>query len=187
MSITVAAVITIKVTAKAIACPRNASPGAPSKRKRTKGAVSRSGLLGRKDVAPNSPIEIAKANGYENVINYSKDDFAKKIMQLTNNNGGLFSLDGIGVYDNPSISRMGTASFTGATDGFIMMTYYNLTSNDPVCGIEILLDSYSYINYLSQAGGGIIVSLKDFYSVNEYGDTWSMLESDFYTITQEDI
>ena len=62
MSITVAAVITIKVTAKAIACPRNASPGAPSKRKRTKGAVSRSGLLGRKDVAPNSPIEIAKAN-----------------------------------------------------------------------------------------------------------------------------
>ena len=62
MSITVAAVITIKVTAKAIACPRNASPGAPSKRKRTKGAVSRSGLLGRKDVAPNSPIEITKAN-----------------------------------------------------------------------------------------------------------------------------
>ena len=36
--------------------------GAPSKRKRTKGAVRRSGFRGRKEVAPNSPIEIANAN-----------------------------------------------------------------------------------------------------------------------------
>ena len=37
-------------------------------------------------VGSDEKIEIAKANGYENV-NYSKNDFAKEVMKLTDNNG----------------------------------------------------------------------------------------------------
>ena len=47
-------------------------------------------------VGSNEKIEIAKANGYENVINYSKDDFAKEVMKLTNNNGVTAVFDGVG-------------------------------------------------------------------------------------------
>ena len=47
-------------------------------------------------VGSNEKIEIAKANGYENVINYSKDDFTKEVMKLTNNNGVSAGFDGVG-------------------------------------------------------------------------------------------
>ncbi len=47
-------------------------------------------------VGSDEKIEIAKANGYENVINYSKDDFAKEVMKLTNNNGVSAVFDGVG-------------------------------------------------------------------------------------------
>ena len=47
-------------------------------------------------VGSNEKVEIAKANGYENVINYSKDDFAKEVMKLTNNNGVSAVFDGVG-------------------------------------------------------------------------------------------
>ena len=41
-------------------------------------------------------IEIAKTNGYKNVINYSKEDFAKEVMKLTNNKGVSAVFDGVG-------------------------------------------------------------------------------------------
>ena len=47
-------------------------------------------------VGSNEKIEIAKANGYENVINYSKDDFTKEVMKLTNNKGVSAVFDGVG-------------------------------------------------------------------------------------------
>ena len=47
-------------------------------------------------VGSNEKIEIAKVNGYEHVINYSKDDFAKEVMKLTNNNGVSAVFDGVG-------------------------------------------------------------------------------------------
>ncbi len=47
-------------------------------------------------VGSNEKIEVAKANGYENVINYSKDDFTKEVMRLTNNNGVSAVFDGVG-------------------------------------------------------------------------------------------
>ena len=43
-------------------------------------------------VGSNEKIEIANANGYENVINYSKDDFSKEVMRLTNGKGVLLFL-----------------------------------------------------------------------------------------------
>ena len=47
-------------------------------------------------VGSNEKIEIAKANGYHHVINYSKDDFAKEVMKLTNDIGVSAVFDGVG-------------------------------------------------------------------------------------------
>ena len=47
-------------------------------------------------VGSDEKIDIAKANGYENVINYSKNDFAKEVMKLTDNNGVSAVFDGVG-------------------------------------------------------------------------------------------
>ena len=47
-------------------------------------------------VGSNEKIEIAKANGYDNVINYTKDDFTKEVMRLTNNKGVSAVFDGVG-------------------------------------------------------------------------------------------
>jgi len=47
-------------------------------------------------VGSDEKIEIAKANGYQHVINYSKDDFAKEVMKITNNEGVPAVFDGVG-------------------------------------------------------------------------------------------
>ena len=47
-------------------------------------------------VGSNEKIEIANANGYEHVINYSKDDFSKEVMRLTNGKGVSAVFDGVG-------------------------------------------------------------------------------------------
>ena len=47
-------------------------------------------------VGSDEKVEIAKANGYSHVINYSKDDFAKEVMKITNNEGVSAVFDGVG-------------------------------------------------------------------------------------------
>ncbi len=47
-------------------------------------------------VGSDEKIEIAKLNGYENVINYTKNDFTKEVMKLTNNIGVSAVFDGVG-------------------------------------------------------------------------------------------
>ncbi len=47
-------------------------------------------------VGSDEKIEIAKSNGYEEVINYSKDNFAKEVMKITNNKGVSAVFDGVG-------------------------------------------------------------------------------------------
>ena len=47
-------------------------------------------------VGSNEKIQIAKDNGYEHVINYSKEDFAKEVMKFTNNKGVSAVFDGVG-------------------------------------------------------------------------------------------
>ena len=41
-------------------------------------------------------IEIAKSNGYEHVIDYTKEDFSKEVMKITNNKGVSAVFDGVG-------------------------------------------------------------------------------------------
>ena len=47
-------------------------------------------------VGSDEKIKIAKENGYAHVINYTKDDFAKKVMEITNNKGVPAVFDGVG-------------------------------------------------------------------------------------------
>ena len=47
-------------------------------------------------VGSDEKIKIAEQNGYTHVINYTKDDFAKKVMEITNNEGVPAVFDGVG-------------------------------------------------------------------------------------------
>ena len=47
-------------------------------------------------VGSDEKIQIAKKNGCDKVINYSREDFAKKVMELTNGKGVPVVYDGVG-------------------------------------------------------------------------------------------
>ena len=47
-------------------------------------------------VGSDEKIKIAEENGYSNVINYTKNDFAKEVMKITNNEGVPAVFDGVG-------------------------------------------------------------------------------------------
>ncbi len=47
-------------------------------------------------VGSDEKIKIAEENGYESVINYTKNDFAKEVMKITNNKGVAAVFDGVG-------------------------------------------------------------------------------------------
>ena len=47
-------------------------------------------------VGSDEKIKIAEQNGYSHVINYSKKDFAKEVMKITNNKGVSAVFDGVG-------------------------------------------------------------------------------------------
>jgi NADPH2:quinone reductase len=47
-------------------------------------------------VGSDEKIKIAEENGYSHVINYTKDDFAKKVMEITKNEGVPAVFDGVG-------------------------------------------------------------------------------------------
>lgn len=72
-------------------------------------------------------------------------------------NDAVYSLDGIGNHPTglQQLSTIGTSSFTGATDGLILLNYYQLRNAATVYGIEVGLGSTTV------AGGAIIVSLRD--------------------------
>ena len=47
-------------------------------------------------VGSDNKIEIAKKNGYEHVINYTKDNFSEKVLEITNGKGVPAVFDGVG-------------------------------------------------------------------------------------------
>ncbi len=47
-------------------------------------------------VGSDEKIKVAEENGYSHVINYTKDDFAKEVMKITNNEGVPAVFDGVG-------------------------------------------------------------------------------------------
>ena len=59
-------------------------------------------------VGSDEKISIAKENGYDHVINYNKEDFAKKVLGITDGKGVPVVYDGVGK-DTLDGSRMGRA------------------------------------------------------------------------------
>jgi len=47
-------------------------------------------------VGSDEKIDIAKKNGYDHVINYNKEDFAKKVLEITGGKGVPVVYDGVG-------------------------------------------------------------------------------------------
>ena len=129
----------------------------------------------------------ASSSGDSDGGEYFGDNTATREFGLTN---GLYSTDGIDVYSNPSISRMGTGSFTDGSDGFMMMSYYDISETTTLGGVWIGLDSYAFdANALTVPGGELVVALRDTSLISdETFDPGDVIESsDFYLVTQEDI
>ena len=125
---------------------------------------------------------------------YFGDNTAKREFELTDN---LYSTDGIGVYEDYDVTRMGTGSFTDASDGFMIMSYYEITEATYVAGATIMLDSYMYSEPLTSAGGELVVSIRsDAFTLDsdedgEPDETFdvanTIASSDFYLVTEADI
>ena len=125
---------------------------------------------------------------------YFGDNTAVREFALTEN---LYSTDGIDIYENYDVSRLGTGNFTDATDGFMVMSYYEITEATYVAGATIMLDSYMYSSPLTTAGGELVVAIRsDAFTLdsNEDGEpdeafdvTNTIAESDFYLVTDTDV
>lgn len=118
-----------------------------------------------------------------------EDNSVRREFSITDN---IYSIDGIDIYtENIAITRIGTGSFTDATDGFVMMTYYDISSGTDVAGARIILDSYAYTSPLTVPGGELVVALRDTVGT-AVGTTFAaensiVATSDFYLVTQADI
>ena len=121
---------------------------------------------------------------------YFGDNTATREFSFTDN---LYSSDGLGVYSLPDVSRMGTGTFTDASDGFMMMSYYDISEGTYVAGVTILLDSYDWGNAFTEpatvAGGELVVAIRDTTLMSsETFDPGNVIESsDFYLVTQSDV
>ena len=99
---------------------------------------------------------------------YDYDNYAARQFAITTNE---YSTDGVDVYYDYEVTRIGTGSFEGGADGFMMFSYYDVTSATEVTGARILFDSYvsemfgGFTTPLTVPGGEIIVSLRDTASV----------------------
>ena len=111
------------------------------------------------------------------------------------NNGGLrsfavssdiYALDGIDVYPaaTSDLTSLGSGSFTGAEDGLVIATEYNVKANMQISGIRVLLVTAG--GNPTVAGGDIYASIKDT-SLFRAGDMTSSVTSDAYTVTAADV
>ena len=120
---------------------------------------------------------------------FGEDNSVRREFSITDD---VYSIDGIDVYtENPAISRLGTGSFTDASDGFVMMTYYDISSGTDIAGARILLDSYAFATPLTVAGGELVIALRDTVGT-AVGTTFAaensiVASSDFYLVTQADV
>lgn len=91
-----------------------------------------------------------------------------------------YSLDGLGVhpagYENTGI--LSTASFQDAADGFMLFTYYDISQEVAIMGLEVMISDATV------PGGSIIAAMHDTTDVvlDEVGDP--LEESDILDVTQ---
>ena len=96
-------------------------------------------------VGSDEKIEIAKKNGYQHVINYSKDDFAKEVMKITNNQGVAAVFDGVGKKTfNKSIACLKTRG--------MMISFGN--ASGPLDPIDVPKDIQAKSLFFTRPAGG---------------------------------
>ena len=77
-------------------------------------------------VGSEEKIEIAKKYGCDDVINYSKEDFAKKVMELTGGKGVSVVYDGVG-----------KSTYTGVWEGEVDFEHQNLFGGGETLGMVV--------------------------------------------------
>ncbi|MDX2359416.1 MAG: T9SS type A sorting domain-containing protein [Crocinitomicaceae bacterium] len=92
----------------------------------------------------------------------------------------VYSLDGIDVYTNPSLSSLGTDSFTGGEDGLVVATMYYIKQAADVSGIRVMLATGTV------AGAEVYGSLKDTATVFN-DDMTALFNTNAGTVTAADI
>ena len=114
------------------------------------------------------------------------DNSAVREFAFTDN---IYSSDGLGVYSNADYTRMGTGSFLDGSDGFMMMSYYDISAGTNVAGVTIMLDSYGYSTPETVAGGELVVAIRDtsLLSSESFDPTDVIDQTDFYLVTDGDV
>ena len=92
-----------------------------------------------------------------------------------------YSIDGIDVYPTNELTDLGTDNFTGGEDGFMMLTYYDVTDPIEVFGIEIVLGPNA------SADGEIIVSLHDTLEIYADNVLDPLVQSDVHVLTNANV
>jgi hypothetical protein len=138
------------------------------------------------DVSVSGPL---MAGDYEGTFTVSSDSDTSGGPEFGNNvltrefevSSSTYSIDGIGVYPTNVLTDLGTANFTGAADGFMMLTYYDVTEEINVYGIDLLLGPDA------SADGELIVSIHD--TIEVYADNVldPLVQSDVYVLTNADV
>jgi hypothetical protein len=116
---------------------------------------------------PSAPLALGL---YEGTLTVQSDEENSGSLTFENNSyqrnfmvtEDSYSLDGIGTHPDglENITSIGTQSFADAADGFMMFTYYDVSQEVAIMGLEILLSSSTV------AGGTIICSINDTADVN---------------------
>ncbi|TNF30545.1 MAG: T9SS type A sorting domain-containing protein, partial [Bacteroidetes bacterium] len=94
-----------------------------------------------------------------------------------------YAIDGIGVHpsENLNVGSLGTNSFSDAADGFMLMSYYDISQTVAIMGVEILLSSATV------PGGSIIVALHDTADVFADDVTIPLEQTDVIDVLQSDV
>ena len=77
-------------------------------------------------VGSDEKIELAKKNGCDEVINYSKEDFAKKVLDITDSKGLPVVYDGVG---KSTLEKSLECLKTERNDGFFWKCFWCIASN----------------------------------------------------------
>ena len=95
-----------------------------------------------------------------------------------------YAIDGIGIHDEPLANDIGTNNFTGGEDEFGMFTAYEITGQETLSGVEIILDPEETF-----PGAYCLATLHNFEDIAGFLDpyNWLVSSADYYTITQTDI
>ena len=94
-----------------------------------------------------------------------------------------YSIDGLGIHDQPVLTDIGTNSYTGAEDDFGMFTAYEIVGQETLSGVEILLDPIETF-----PGAYLYATLHTLEDIlNNDPGNWLAESDDYYVITQADI